>query len=1482
MTAIPQPGLSRGIPPPIRTTLRAVATRQWKLAAARGALRWLLVVLAVLLAASLLLGFATSAPAWLRFPVAAVTWAVALAAAVRFLRPLLRRRSLTDAAFVVERHVPGLDERISSAVELSSEHEAFAGSPLLVRHLVRRAESDAAAVRPDAVLPADEIKRLALWLIPVVLLWLAFSVATPRALFAGLYRVLMPWRDHLPALLADVVVTPGDVTLAEGDALEVKATVNVRSGPDREAARALLLTRDAGTDRTLSRDLPATAPHQFNASLPDVRQSFAYRVSTDRGDSPWFTATVLPRPAVAQLDLRLEYPAYTGMDRREQLNGDGAIKALQGTEVTLTVHCADALDLSQGRSRIAIAEGTRQREAQLREVEGKPNVYEAKLTVFNSGSYRIRLVNHHGLENKDDQPRPIVAEFDQPPKVAITSPQSDVTVRSDDDVPLTFTASDDFGVAKIQAMVQVDDKPSEAVDVTLPRGTDRRRVEGGWVLSVPTHVARAGLSEAKTISYWLKATDNRDPDPQSTESARQTLRIDNGQPLAYRTRVEQQQAKDLMQAIDRAIQRLQQSDWPVNSLKDIDRSRAMNADEKNRAKEQREQLAKTSEDLADAAESNLKNSYSAVAAKAKEIAETPIRGAAENVARSLLSADQAEPRTRAAAEAAAQMADGRKQLEELKKQVDSRSKQLQAARELEKLAKKQTELAKAQPKAVDRKDPEQKRQRDQTQQRQRELAERLQRTIGQSEALQEAKAAEQAVRLRELIDRVEQLQKDQSPLKKQLAKQDETARLQGQAEDLARRQEELNEAIERFAADRRSPLQRADTRAPDPNHQAAILDRLRQNEPQQARDLQQQSVDQLKQAAKQLQERGRSRDLRPSPAEQLALQQREQAKQAAQQVGEQAHSAGEQLRQAKESKNPEQLAQAQKAIDSAAETLTQQARSAAAAVADAAASDDATAKKDADEAKQAAEAAQAAAGAARQAAQQADAPEAAKQLEEAAKQLAKAQQEALDATQSDLLADQRDASTAAAEQAKALATRQAELADASKQAAKALEQARHDQQPPQDVANRQNQLKDQTQQAAQQADQLEQLASSTNPALARRAAAAEALLREAAAAEAQAAQSEQAVAQAQDQSEKSLQQAAKADQKSATLDEQSAQAAGESADQQQQADAAQRQSADAQARKDEPVAKALAQQATLAKQQAEKQQKRAEELKQQSAAAEQRAKEAVKRADAAHDSAAAARQQSQQHQAKAEQALARAEDALRDVDRMTADAEGHPDPSREKGRAEPSGAQPKPDAEPQAQARADAQSPDGAAGKSGGSPSSPPPSPEQAMREAAQGAQEAVQAQQQAVNNNADAGAIRQAAAALQQAAAAMAAANASGEASASSVAGADEQAETGGEVADANQTASARSSSRNLDSRTGTGTGAGTHDGRPQSVQELGISAGDWARLGPLQRQDLLNAAQQSGPPAYREMIKNYYVRIARLGRDGKMTKPQIPMTNK
>jgi hypothetical protein len=51
-----------------------------------------------------------------------------------------------------------------------------------------------------------------------------------------------------------------------------------------------------------------------------------------------------------------------------------------------------------------------------------------------------------------------------------------------------------------------------------------------------------------------------------------------------------------------------------------------------------------------------------------------------------------------------------------------------------------------------------------------------------------------------------------------------------------------------------------------------------------------------------------------------------------------------------------------------------------------------------------------------------------------------------------------------------------------------------------------------------------------------------------------------------------------------------------------------------------------------------------------------------------------------------------------------------------------------------------------------------------------------------------------------------------------------------------------------------------------PKEVQEIGIAPSDWIRLTPAMQNQLLHAAQQGGPPSYRDMIKNYYYRIARL----------------
>ena len=130
MSAFSRPVSSLGIPEAICKPLREIARRNWIVVAAVGTLQTLTFALIALLLGALLLGYFEGMPRTLRIPVAFATWGAVLWIGVRFLRPTLRRWSLSRAALHVEQSLPGIHERLSSAVELADERDdRFRGSP---------------------------------------------------------------------------------------------------------------------------------------------------------------------------------------------------------------------------------------------------------------------------------------------------------------------------------------------------------------------------------------------------------------------------------------------------------------------------------------------------------------------------------------------------------------------------------------------------------------------------------------------------------------------------------------------------------------------------------------------------------------------------------------------------------------------------------------------------------------------------------------------------------------------------------------------------------------------------------------------------------------------------------------------------------------------------------------------------------------------------------------------------------------------------------------------------------------------------------------------------------------------------------------------------------------------------------------------------------------------------------------------------------
>ncbi|HEY8667929.1 MAG TPA: DUF4175 family protein, partial [Tepidisphaeraceae bacterium] len=501
MSAIPQ--LQSALPHPERIVkaMRRVATRRWLMQTVKGLLQTMLVSLTIFLTVVLALGTFANMPAWLRVALPIGAWCALAACALCFLRHSFIRDSLSQAAQQVEAMRPELQERISSAVELANQSDPrFAGSPELIAHLMRQAEADVQGVDPKTVISSKTVQRYALFVAPIVLAWAVLTPMMPRPMLAGLANLFHPFTRSVAVRYSPVIVTPGDIILPQGDPLEISVRLPEEGKtPDPNTHASMISRYEAG--QSLTTDMPRTSVRAFHTFLDNVQQNFDYRILTPAGDSPWYHVSVQPRPAIAGIDLNYTYPKYTGLKSKTDLAKDGSIDAIVGTQVQLTIHSTQLL---ASNSHLLIAENTpEQQNIPLMSSGGTD--YQAVLTVKKAGQYRIQLVNQSGLTNKDNQLRTITARPDAPPTVAITAPPPlpvDTVARLEDTVPIAFTAADDFGIAKLQAIVQIDGQPAETFDVKL-RHADQRELKSKWDLDIPYQLAKKNLKDGNTITYQL-------------------------------------------------------------------------------------------------------------------------------------------------------------------------------------------------------------------------------------------------------------------------------------------------------------------------------------------------------------------------------------------------------------------------------------------------------------------------------------------------------------------------------------------------------------------------------------------------------------------------------------------------------------------------------------------------------------------------------------------------------------------------------------------------------------------------------------------------------------------------------------------------------------------------------------------------------------------------------------------------------------------
>ncbi|RMG13243.1 MAG: hypothetical protein D6731_12570 [Planctomycetota bacterium] len=495
---------------PLRTRLAALRRRARVALAVRGAST--LSVAAVGLA---LVSFGLDRSLRLAWETRLVGLVLALSAVLavlyrRLWRPL--RAPLGDATLArrVEAVHTDLDWRLVSAVEFTAP--GWRAGPETSARLVERAVEEALSVCEGrsfgAAVPAAPAARAGARGGVVLLAGVALVLAWPQAAAVWARRNLLldphaDWprdtRLELLSLTADGQPVP---LRADGSAVVARGVdLGIRVRARGVVPRRVLLESHAG-GASEERALDGLAGGEFRTTLERVGSSFRFWLRGGDGEAGPFAVTVLERPWVGALALRVEPPAYTGLPARRFALTASNVAIPRGARVVLRAECSKPLaraglwerDEDEGVARVHTATL----------LEGGAG-FEVDLLLEHSAFFELRVTDRDGLTPAEETRFGLVAVADQSPQVRLRLEGVGLSVTPGATLRFALEARDDHGVAAAALRHRVQGGEEEAVEGALPLRLDAEGRATGELELGPLE-----LEPKAALALWGEARD-RDP-----------------------------------------------------------------------------------------------------------------------------------------------------------------------------------------------------------------------------------------------------------------------------------------------------------------------------------------------------------------------------------------------------------------------------------------------------------------------------------------------------------------------------------------------------------------------------------------------------------------------------------------------------------------------------------------------------------------------------------------------------------------------------------------------------------------------------------------------------------------------------------------------------------------------------------------------------------------------------------------------------------
>ena len=450
--------------------------------------------------------------AWPRWVLTIIAYSIWCGVTYWYLiRPLAHSFTITGMARLIESHHPELQERISSAVELlaSNDLPSIRGSEVLIQALTTEAVQEAESLRPRKEISFRMALPFAFTAGLLIVILAALSMTMPKKTRFLMARAAAPFLNLPNVRALELRIEPGDTLVAAGGSLDVRMKTR---NPVVTSARLRMVDAQERETRVDMVPVPSASngtERVFAVTLPGVHQEFRYRVQAGDAVSRFYKVRVAVPPVIGQRDIRYRYPSYTRLAPRLDRDGSGVIRAIAGTEVTVSVQVNKPVRTAV----LAITSGVttnllKGNWIQGREAAGAGYEFSLVLPRGLNGVWTLRLTDEIGLENTPFT-HTIQSLADAPPAVSVTNPrQRELRLNRDTRLPVSYAAEDDFGLQAVSLVLSLPGRSNEIVRA-LPVPVPAPNQAGKTVTGTATlDLGEALFTNVARLSMRMLAEDN--------------------------------------------------------------------------------------------------------------------------------------------------------------------------------------------------------------------------------------------------------------------------------------------------------------------------------------------------------------------------------------------------------------------------------------------------------------------------------------------------------------------------------------------------------------------------------------------------------------------------------------------------------------------------------------------------------------------------------------------------------------------------------------------------------------------------------------------------------------------------------------------------------------------------------------------------------------------------------------------------------------